>query len=620
VKRRVLIAAFALISLLAILVAFVATSIDADLDRVRDRLDKASVSDLDEADVEEIRADVDSVLDRIHSIPGRIVGLLPVLSSNLDAVEDVADSLVPVLASGLDLRAAAEDLEDGGVLENGRIQIDAIEALKEPLEHEIAALEELETAAQEGRSGWNLPNVWDSLSALSVRIGDIRDDAEALNSLLDQMDGLLGAKGKRTYLVMLLNNSELRGGGGVMTGVGTISVDNGELDLGKFESVHDVRGEKIVEVKAPATYERRYAKYLANTSLFVNTAYSPDIPDDALVASRAYEKVTGTSTDGAIVADPRGIAALLPDNAEIPVPNSERVLSKDEIPGFTYSGAYESFDSQDDRRAALIGVGEAAFEVAIDEGLRGREVLLDAGRAVAAGHLRVVSFDDEEEEALTAVGASGDLPTPESDGLLVVAQNRGDPTGQGNKLDYWIERDVGHQCKVTAEKASCVTATTLTNEADKGLTRYAAGRPYAVLRTYLETYVPAGATVTGFEIDDESAPYITEAHEGWTSVASDVEISRTESATIEVAYDIALNDSYALTAAPQPLARDAAVDIALRLPKDWIIRGPGRREDEIFRYKGPMDEQLSISAEPDERSGLPALWQTLVRFWREPLF
>jgi hypothetical protein len=522
-----------------------------------------------------VKGDVQSILDRIHSVPGRILGILPIWSSNLD---------------------------------------------REPLEREIEALGALEDATREGRSGLNVPLVWDALTTLAPRIAELRDDAEALAGLLDELDGLLGAVEKRTYLVMLLNNSELRGGGGALTGVGRISVDDGKLRLGKFQSIHDLRGPRLVRVPAPPIYERRYAGFLANTSVWLNAAYSPDIPDDSIVASRLYEATAGIKTQGVIVADPRGIAALLPEDAEIPVPGSGRKLSPEELPGFTYSGAYESFTSQDARRNALIGVGSAAFDIAVDEGLRGREVLEAAGRAVRAGHLRVVSFDEDEQAALVSVGAAGHLPDPTADGLLVLAQNRGDKRGHGSKIDYWIDREVGHQCEVTADEASCVTRTRLTNEIPKGLSAYAAGIPYGVMLTFLETYVPTEAEVTGFEIDNESEPYVDEPHAGWTSVGTDLQVEPGKSATVEVAYELPLENSYALTAAPQPLARDAAVEIVLRLPQDWVVRGPGRREDEIFHYEGLLDDALSITAEPDERTGLPALWQTLVEFWKEPLF
>jgi hypothetical protein len=620
VKRRVVLALVAVVAVLGVLTAIVAIPVSNDFDDVRERLEDGSVADLDAAEVTAVREDVRSVIDRIHSVPGRILGVVPIWSSNLDAIEAVADELLPVIDAGLELQGVAEQLEDGGVISDGRVDIDAIEAMRAPLDREIAALKDLEEAVATGRSGLNLPPVWDAMTTLTTRVSEVRRDAESLAAVLDQLDGLLGVESKRTYVVMLLNNSELRGGGGVMTGVGTMTVENGKMELGEFDSVHDLSGPRIIKVPAPPVYERRYARFLANTSIWLNAAYSPDIPDDALVASRLLEKITGIKTQGAIVADPRGIAALLPSDAKIPVPGSKRVLTRDEVAGFTYSGAYESFTSQDARRDALIGVGSAAFEIAVDEGLRGREVLEQAGHAIEGGHLRVVSFDEEEQAALVAAGVTGELPDPPSDGLLVLAQNRGDERGFGSKLDYWVTRDVGHQCDVVPDAASCVTRTKLTNETPKGLSAYAAGTPYGIFLTFLETYVPDDAEVTGFEVNDESTEYLEEAHEGWTSVGTDLRIEPGDSATVQVAYDIPLEDSYALTATPQPLAEDAAVEIVLRLPQDWIVEGPGRREDEIFRYEGPMDDRLVITAEPDERTGLPAMWQTLVEFWQEPLF
>ena len=50
------------------------------------------------------------------------------------------------------------------------------------------------------------------------------------------------------------------------------------------------------------------------------------------------------------------------------------------------------------------------------------------------------------------------------------------------------------------------------------------------------------------------------------------------------------------------------------------MRGPGRWEDGIFRYEGTFDETLLISAAPADRTGLPALWESLKNFWSEPLF
>ncbi len=43
-------------------------------------------------------------------------------------------------------------------------------------------------------------------------------------------------------------------------------------------------------------------------------------------------------------------------------------------------------------------------------------------------------------------------------------------------------------------------------------------------------------------------------------------------------------------------------------------------DDDVFRYEGTFGDTLEFTASPERRSGLPALWESLVEFWNEPLF
>ena len=95
-----------------------------------------------------------------------------------------------------------------------------------------------------------------------------------LQALLHLTPELLGADGPRRYLVLLVNNAELRGSGGVLTGIGILSFDEGRLEIDGFSSVHDLEGRRpYFEVEAPAEYEKRFATYKANTSLLLNTTF-----------------------------------------------------------------------------------------------------------------------------------------------------------------------------------------------------------------------------------------------------------------------------------------------------------------------------------------------------------
>lgn len=617
--RRVLWALAVLVFVVVLLTAYVGIPAASDLFAARDILDQP----LDElSDAEGGRA-LDHLADahgRLTSGPADVLGVLPFVGHNLHALDDAAVAARPALSAGLDLIDAAESLQDAGLLEDGTVDVAAIRGLEGPLRRQIDRLAELRQTIAEVRSGWLAPALWNTLDDLEHRVDELRSDAQALESLLGSIDGLFGMSGPRTYVVLLVNNAELRGAGGILGGIGTLRVTDGRLELGKFASIQELRTTPVRRVPAPADYER-FVKYGANSTIFVNATYSPDVPDDALVAARLYELVTGTSSDGALLLDPRGLQLLLPPDATIQGPLGVGRLRASRLPRFVYSDAYQQFEDQAERKGALLAVGRRAFELVLEEGFGGESRVKAAGKAIAGGHLRFVSFDPTEAEALAAVNASGDTPST-LDSLLVTAQNRGGATGIGSKMDYWAERDVAHSCEIETDAAHCVTAVELKNIAPSGLVDYVTGstKPYALLRNYLEVYVPAEAEITGLEVDDRSQGYFREEMGDLVSVGAFLDVTPGTSKKLEVAYDLALENEYTLTAVPQPLARDARLTLVLRPPGDWIVRGPGKWEDDTFRYEADFTETISLTAGPRRTSGLSSWWNSLADFWSEPLF
>ena len=622
-KRRILLGLVVLVVVLALAAAYVALPVIGDLRAVRRTLVEQPLDDIERNDVRSAQARLRRARSRLDSIPGKVLGVLPVVGSNLNAVDALAEALDPVLETGLELKEAVDELAEDELVSNGKIRLREVKSLEGPLGREVEALRTLEAAVDEHMSGSLLPPVWDALSDLGHRVEGFAEDAHALDGILTSLDSLLGSDGKKTYLTLLLNNSELRAAGGVLTGIGTLTTENGKLKLGDFQSVHDLETVPLKRVPVPPDFER-FQDFHANSTKFLNASASPDVPDVSLVAARLYKLVTGTKTDGAIVVDPRGLAALLPSGATLPTPKGLPSITAAELPEFVYSEAYEIFQDQRQRRNAILAVGRAAFETIVDRGLSGREVLRSAGRAIGAGHLRVVTFDDELQKPLEAAGATGDLQTPSSDALLVTAHNFGGAPGIGSKMDYWAERAVRHTCEIEDEdKASCVTGVTIRNIAPPGLDPYVTGsaEPYGLLRNYVEVFIPAEARITGVEKNDAPVRYAAPDQTGHTAVGIYMQEPPGDNETIEVGYDLDLDESYSLVATPQPLARDARIEIALRVPSDWVVRGPGKNgDDDVFRYEGPFEDTLEFSATPDRRRGLTALWDSLTEFWREPLF
>jgi hypothetical protein len=168
--------------------------------------------------------------------------------------------------------------------------------------------------------------------------------------------------------------------------------------------------------------------------------------------------------------------------------------------------------------------------------------------------------------------------------------------------------------------AGCTTEVTIRNLAPTGLTRYVAGGPRGTLRDLVEVYVPAGSELLSVVVDGEPVDFSDERQGDLRAVGVPVSIPRTESATLSVGYELPSNGSgFTVAMTPQPLARDATAEVALDLPSGWTVSGPGRLDGGTWRYGGSLDAPLTIDARPDDHTGIPALWKSLVRFWNDPI-
>ncbi|MGH2787639.1 MAG: DUF4012 domain-containing protein [Actinomycetota bacterium] len=606
-----------LVIVLAGLGAYVGIPVYSDLNEARRLLDE-NPQDVSPRDIRSARARIESARRRLGTLAADVLKTIPIVGANVDAVDAAATDLLPVTDTGVTLRHRMDVVESDGFLAGGAVRLDVLASFEKPLADQADALGRLAGTIERHRTGALAPPLWTALDRLAERTRELHEAASKAHMLVEISDDLLGAGGERTYLVALINNAELRGAGGVLTGLGTITARNGELQLNDlFEHREFAAHGPLQQVEASPTYVRRYGEFKANTTLTINATLSPDVPEVAVVAAGIYEAVKRTRTDGALVIDPRGLAALMPPGQEIDVAGTDLTVNKDSLARFVYSDAYEVFDDQSRRRGALIDVGRRVFEATLSEGFGSRDSLSDAAAAFAGGHVRFVSFDPTEQDALRAAGATGDITPPESDAMLVAVQNFGTTAAGGTKLDYWARRHESHRCELTDSGASCATAVEITNMTPDGLSAYVAGRPYGQMRDYVEIFVPGSARLLSIEADGNPVRYRLEPETGHKVVSVFAEIETGESRTIAVTYEllsVSGETGYKLVATPQPLARDARIDIDIDAPEDWVVRGPGSDGTGEYEYRGSFTSVVRAEAAPDERTGLPALWE-VIDFW-----
>jgi hypothetical protein len=616
-RAKLLIALLVSVLLVVALSAYVAVAVGSELYEARAAL-SGPATELDGETLSEARRHLAAAGDKLDGAAASILSVVPIAGHGVRAVEDVTESMIPVVDAADALTRKLDALQALEMVEGDRIRVDLLGQLRGPLFRQIEALEDLTDAARAGRSGWLPPPLWDALDDLEARAAEYLGSAERAEEAVRLMAPMLGQGGPREYLVVLLNNAELRGAGGIPSAAGTITVVEGRLTLGRFRHTVDLRGPRPYErVAAPADFRRRFGHLKADTTFWTNTTFSPDVPDVALVAARAYEKATGTKVEGVVLVDPRGIAALMPPDAEVLLRRGEVVVGRDQLADYTYSGVYEDLGGATSRRRkALLKLGKRAFETILDGGgLAARQTLEDAGRAVAGGHIRIVSFDGAEQAALDRIDASGDLAGAKGDSLLVAAQNF-----SADKMDYWTKRRVRHSCSITEDRASCTAEVELTNEVPEGLTRYVAGKPYGAVENLVEVYVPEAATIGPVETDGLPVGE-PDRQDGHAVVGAYLEVRPGELRTLSVSYELPLSGgAYSLEIAPQALAHDAILQVALDAPEGWVVDGDGATGPGYLRFDGVLDRTMRFSARPGERRGLSALWDAAVGFWNDPLF
>lgn len=617
--RRILVAAGVFVAAVVACCAYVGLRIGDDLLIARNAM-SAPPTMLTPGQVAAARTRVAHADHVLSGFPAVALRYVPVVDSNVDAVQATLDGGVRVLEAELALQSALHRGLARGLVSEGRVRVDVLRQLRAPVALQVHTLRAMREAVSARLSGWLAPPLYTELERLDRRLGAYTAAGDKALGLLRIAPGIAGADGRRVYLVGLMNNAELRGAGGILSGVGTLTVDHGRLHLGPFRYYADLaRMHRPARVPAPGDFRRRFGRFNADTTRWVNVTASPDVPEVATVARRLYRLTTGVDSDGMILVDPRGVQALLPPDTPIPTPSGGTITAS-HIADYVYSRAYQAGArvGQAARRRALIAIGRAAFEKAIAHNAAVPQALVRFAQAAAGGHVRFVSFRSDEERALDRAGATGAIAPPPGDALLVTVQNFG-----GDKLDFWARRSVAHACNLKSDRmAVCETRVSIANHAPSGLPAYVrGGRSRPDLRSEIDVYIPGRARLIGVTNGSSPLGFFTENDLGMTAIGTNITVPRGGRHTVAVFYRLPLDGpGYSLRVVPQPLAHDARLSLRVRMPSGWAPSGvAGSVRGNVFVLRERLSAPVTLTLGPSRPPGMTGMWQAIARFMHRPV-
>lgn len=563
--------------------------------------------------------------DRRLSAPGpALVSRLPVVGRTPHAVRVTTTAALAAVNTAQALLSVADD--GPPLVSAGQLDPAGLTRIAETLRRSGKDLKQPVEELRDVRTGLTPGIVANGVRDARGRLVALPESLDRAADAVDAIGGLLGAKGQQRLLVVLENNAELRGTGGIVSVFAEATASNGRLTLGPFrdvESVADGLG-ATRRVPSPADYHRLWGPYLADTTLWRNVNMSPDVATSSAVLAGVAAASLGRRPDGIIWLDVRSLAAIIGATAPARLPDGT-LLTEETTVGALMSGTYrtaiDTRAGQNARRARL----RAAADVVASRLLKGSPepvaLALALARAAQGRHVALWSARPEWQRAMSLADMTGEVKAGTGDIVSAVVQNFGGGDTDGNKLDFYGRRLVTVKVQLTDAEASVEQVLELRNTAPpRGLPRYVAGGATpGITNNFVTLAVPARAQLTSFTRGGDPVRTVA-LPEGDHLVVSDAySVPPGASATWRLTYRLPLVDGgYVLRLVPQPVAVDGGVAVRITDAEGRrLVQGDGPTT--AVSTSGPFDRVITIRVQRERPTWVRSITDSVRRFWTKPV-
>lgn len=258
--------------------------------------------------------------------------------------------------------------------------------------------------------------------------------------ILPQLGSLTGADKKTDYLLLALNHDELRGGGGFITAIGMLSVQNLtniSIDLQDSYSFDDLSKDYPLPPLPLQTY------MLADYWLPRDGNWSADFPESARTVQMLYQISRNEKMKGVIAFDQEAVRQIVAAVGPIQVdPQSNTWVNQDNILNYMQESWGSNVDSSDwwrNRKDFISILGKVIVQSVMDS--RDINQVTRLARTslnlLKQGHLMLYFNDPKLESVLASQGFDHGVSYQGGDLIYWVDSNIG-----FNKVDAVIEREL----------------------------------------------------------------------------------------------------------------------------------------------------------------------------------
>ena len=240
---------------------------------------------------------------------------MPYVGQTVDDLDHLLNAAGIMTGSARDALAVYENFsgDDSKLFADGQFSIPAIEQAQRAVGDIKGSLAEAEDELRQVQGhGFRGGDALDKQRSALKQIGSLRGEITAIEPLLRAMPDAVGANGRKTYLVAIMNPAEMRASGGAPLSVAFVKFVDGKMST-PFKGATSEK----TEMNSEFYWDRLTGKDdpfqlpAGEAQRFVNTTFNPDFRVSGEQMVRATPVNFGFKTDGVIALDINAIGHLL---------------------------------------------------------------------------------------------------------------------------------------------------------------------------------------------------------------------------------------------------------------------------------------------------------------------
>jgi hypothetical protein len=498
----------------------------------------------------DVGADLEELQDRVGTAAAltsdpiwRSVELVPLLGENLSAFREAAgvisqladDALPPVsyLAESFDSETLAPV--------NGAIDVSVFRDAQPALSEAKAALDIADDAVSQIDIRNTIPQIGSAVDQVVGLVSRAKDVVSDLNVAATLLPAMLGGDGSRSYLLLSLNNAELRSTGGLPGAIAVINANDGLVSLGVTSSATALGNFAEPVLPLSEAESILYGEALGTWMHDVN--FTPDFARSAELARAMWQDRDGMAVDGVVSIDPVALGYLLSATGPISLASGIE-LTSDNAAQVLMSDVYSLYPGAVEQDAFFAEATGKIFSAMTSGSADGLSLLQALGQAADENRVHVWSNRPQEQRLISSTPLAGEVPESSKDHTAFGVYFN-DATGA--KMDFYVDGAIAIASAVCRNdgRPNFEVRVSLSSSApaDAGfaLPEYVTGGgEYGVVpgnvRTNVFVYAPGGSVPYSVTIDGQEYSFVQTDHDKHSVAGVTVELTPGQSSVVSMKF------------------------------------------------------------------------------------